>query len=204
MGRFSTGAITTGEAVRLELSFLLKEGKIQKGCKIQGSLAWNNGSSISFESCYQEEEKYIRLYYTLTRPTGEEYKLDYKIQFTTIPSNLGRGEIIYFVCPISGRRARILYRAYGSHYFKSRLAYRKRIYYAYQKCQKNFYDTERYFKLEKQIEALPKGRKSHYRGKDTRHQQRIRKLNERLDYHDTKRWQILAAYMEGKIPISSG
>ena len=203
MGRFSTGAITTGEAFRIELSYLLKKGDIQKGCIVKGIIAWNNGSIISFESCYQEE-KYIRLYYTLTKPTGEEYKLDYKIQLTTIPSNLGRGEIPYFVCPISGKRARILYRAYGSLYFQSRQAYRKRIYYACQKCQKNFYDTERYFELEKQLEALPEGRKSHYRGKATRHQQRIRKLYERLDYHDMKRWRILASYMARKYPAESG
>ena len=97
MGRYSTGAITTGEAIRIELSFLLKHGKIQKGCKILGSIAWNNGSNISFESCYHKEDRYIRLNYTLTKPTGEEYKLDYKIQLTTIPSNLGRGEIPFFV-----------------------------------------------------------------------------------------------------------
>ncbi len=188
MGRNSTGAITTEEAVRIELSYLLKQRKIQKGSRIHGSLVWNNGSSISFESWYWEEEKYIRFYYTLIKQSGEKIKLDYKIHLTTVPSNLGRGEIPYFVCPISGRRARILYRAYGSHYFKSRQAYRKRIYYSCQKCQKKLYDTERFFALENQLESLPEGRKSHYRGKDTRLQQRIRKLKERLEYHDWKMW----------------
>jgi hypothetical protein len=189
MGRYPTGAITTGEAVRIELSYLLKEKYIERGCKVSGFLAWNNGSTISIESKYLGDEKYIRLYYTLTKPSGEEFKLDYKIQLTSIPSNLGRGEVLYFVCPISGRRARILYRAYGSHYFKSRQAYRKRIYYPCQTSPKSLYNSERYFALERQIERLPPARKSHYQGKETRHQKRIRKLEALKEYHDLKRWQ---------------
>ena len=203
MGRYSTGAITTGEAVRIELSYLLKQWKIHKHERIKGSLFWNNGSSISFESCHQEEEKYIRLIYTLTKPSGEEYKLDYMIQLTTIPSNLGRGEVLYFVCPTSGRRARILYRAYGSQIFKSRQAYRTRIYYSCQKCQKNLYDTERYFALEKLLEGLPPARKNHYQGKETRHQERIRKLEERKSYHDLKRWQVMEVYFAKFKPFST-
>ena len=202
MGRYSTGAITTGEAVRIELSYLLKQWKIHKNERIRGSIYWNNGSSISFESCYQEEEKYIRLHYTLTKPSGEEIGLDYKIQLTTIRSNLGRGEILYFVCPISGRRARILYMAYGSHYFRSRQAYRYRIYYPCQICQKNWYDNERYFALEKQIEGLPPAKKNHYQGKETRHQERIRKLEERKSYHDLKRWLVMEAALAKCKPFS--
>jgi hypothetical protein len=203
MGRYSTGAITTGEAVRLELSFLLKQWKIHKYERIRGSLFWNNGSSISFESCNQGAERYIRLYYTLTKPSGEEFKLDYKIQITSIPSNLGRGEVLYFVCPISGRRARILYRAYGIHHFISRQAYKTRIYYSCQICQKNLYDTERFSTLEKLLEKLPPARKAHYQGKETRHQKRIRKLEALREYHDLKRWLIMESYLAKYKPLAS-
>jgi hypothetical protein len=92
--------------------------------------------------------KIHQAYYTLTKPSGEEFKLDYKIQLTSIPSNLGRGEVLYFVCPTSGRRARILYRAYGSHYFKSRQAYRKEFIMPMPEiCQKRLPPARKYYDI---------------------------------------------------------
>ena len=129
MGRHSTGACTTGEVHRIELSYLLRQGFIRKNGKVSGTLSWNSGGSISFESAFTEEERYIRLvYYLESSYSGEKTNHDYKILLTTIPSNLGRGEIIYFVCPATGRRARILYRCYGSPIWKCRAAYHYRIY----------------------------------------------------------------------------
>ena len=61
MGRNSTGAITTKEVIRIELSFLLKNGYIQKGRHISGVLSWSNDSNIGLESCYTNEELYLRL-----------------------------------------------------------------------------------------------------------------------------------------------
>lgn len=111
MGRHSTGAITTGEAMRLELSFLLKKGFIQKGKHQFGTLSWSNDSSISFESCYTDEEAYIKLKYSSTNNyTNEVSKHNYKINLTSLHSNLGKGHVLYFICPQSGRFCRILYK----------------------------------------------------------------------------------------------
>ena len=190
MGRYRTGALTTGEAIRIELSYLLKQGFIQKGYIRYGSLNWTNGNSISFISCLNENEKYLQLVYSNTNNySGEITKHDYKVNLTTIPSNLGRGELIYFVCPVSGRRARILYKVYGSLYFKSRKAYRKRIYYPSQISSKLHFHNDRYFELERKLERFPQVRKKHYQGKVTRLQQRIGKLKAQKNYHDWIRWQ---------------
>ena len=59
MGRFSTGAITTGEAQRIELSWLIKQGWISKGGIISGTLSWNNGSEISINTEIKEGKGYI-------------------------------------------------------------------------------------------------------------------------------------------------
>ena len=195
MGRFSTGAITTGEAIRIELSYLLNQGFIKKGCIIHGSLNWTNGSSISFISCLNENEKYLQLVYTNTSSySGEVTKQDYKVELTTIPSNLGKGELIYFVCPDSGRRARILYKVYGSLHFKSRKAYRKRIYYSCQKSSRLEYHNDRYWELERLLGKLNQSaKKSNYQGKQTRLKERIAILKGKKNYHDLKRWQILSS-----------
>ena len=192
MGRYSTGAITTGEAQRIEISFLLKQGFISKGGIISGSLSWNNVSSIGIQSETTEGKQEIRLYYQNQKPTGEINDLDYRIQLSSIPSNLGRGLIWYFICPISGRKARILYKCYGSLYFKSRKAYQGRIYYSCQIASKNNLHNERYFSLEKEIGKLkPLIRKKQYQGKETRLQERIRKLEAEKEYHDYLRWNNL-------------
>jgi hypothetical protein len=193
MGRYSTGAITTGEAIRIELSYLLKKGCIQKGKQLSGSISWTNDNSIGFESCYTEEEAYIRLKYQNTnRSTKEETTHDYKIQLTTIPSNLGKGEVLYFVCPVSGRNCRILYQCYGSTIWKSRSAYQNRIYYKTQSCSKYDYHNNRYWQLTKDLDILLHKRvKDHYKGELTRLNIRILKLRERQNHHDNMRWLIV-------------
>ena len=192
MGRYSTGAITTGEAQRIGISYLFKQGFISKGKTIQGRLSWNNGSSIGFISELSEGKQEIRLYYQNQKPTGEINDLDYRIQLSSIPSNLGRGLIWYFICPITGRKTRILYKCYGSLYFKSRMAYQNRIYYSSQIASKNNFHNERFFSLEREIQKLQLLiRKKHYQGKETKLQERIRKLEAEKEYHDYKRWNFL-------------
>jgi len=192
MGRYSTGAITTGEAQRIGISYLFKQGFISKGKTIQGRLSWNNGSSIGFISELSEGKQEIRLYYQNQKPTGEINDLDYRIQLSSIPSNLGRGLIWYFICPITGRKTRILYKCYGSLHFKSRRAYQNRIYYSSQIASKNNFHNERFFSLEREIQKLQLLiRKKHYQGKETKLQERIRKLEAEKEYHDYKRWNFL-------------
>jgi hypothetical protein len=193
MGRHSTGACTTGEVHRIELSYLLRQGFIRKNGKVSGTLSWNSGGSISFESAFTEEERYIRLvYYLESSYSGEKTNHDYKILLTTIPSNLGRGEIIYFVCPATGRRARILYRCYGSPIWKCRAAYHYRIYYESQQCSKYDFHNRRYWTLQKKLETLKKkGVKKLYRGRNTRRMIRVQRLEGKQRYHDYLRWIIV-------------
>lgn len=183
--------------MRIELSYLLKAGFVRKGSQIFGSLKWNNGSTISFESNLTGQNSYIRLYYeNKSINTGEVTYHDYKIQITRIPSNLGIGKVLFLVCPVSGKRARILYKCYGSKIFKSRKAYSHRIYYDCQTASKTDYHNTRYWKIEKRLESLYQTTtKSHYRGKETRKQKRIRELETCKSHHDENRFRILKNYM---------
>jgi hypothetical protein len=194
MGRNSTGALTTGEASRIELSYLLKKGYIQKGKHITAPLHWNNGSSIHIESKYSEEEKYLRVNYTLTDSRdGRKYELDYKITLYTMPSNLGKGEVLYFVCPQSSNLCRILYRAYGSHLWKCRQAYTYRIYYPIQTSSKINQFNDKYWKAERALEKMYKERATTtYKGKITRRAQRIERMEETRYQMDVLRWSPAA------------
>ncbi len=138
---------------------------------------------------HKGKQAQLKLKYTITfNDSGEKEDCDYSIQLTTIPSNLGRGEMLYLVCPITGRRARILYKCYGSKIWKSRWAYRHWIYYPSQQCSKLDYHNTRYWALDREInEYQGRSRKKLYKGKETRLQKRIKLLRKKQDYYDWAR-----------------
>jgi hypothetical protein len=114
--------------------------------------------------------------------------MEYKIYFTSAPSNLGRGKVYYFVCPISNKRARILYKCYGSLYWKHREAYNNRIYYDSQLYSKKYYTNGRFWDLTHDLEELNKRIvKTHYKGKETHLIKRRNKLIKRKDIYDFDR-----------------
>lgn len=190
MGRHSTGAVSTKEATRLELTFLIKAGLIEKGKSISCPLSWSNNNKIGFKSTYSESELSIQLNYDHTS-RGLKQSLDYKIDLVTVPSNLGKGEVLYFVCPITGQRCRILYLCYGSPLFKSRKAYNNRIYYSDQLSSKLEKPNYIYWKLERKLERMDlKYHKPFYKGKPTRKEIKIRELKEKRDYYDKLRFSF--------------
>lgn len=183
MGRFPTGSITTNEVQKIELSFLLKNGYIQKGKQITASIKWSNNNTINIESKYSSDEVFIRLIYVnKNAETGEITKHNYKIELKSISDNLGQGgEILYFVCPVTGNNCRILYKCYHSEIWKSRTAYSNRIYYKSQIASGFNHFYFRYEQTAKELIKLAERTiKSHYRNQKTRPQQRIETLHEKL------------------------
>ncbi len=191
MGRNSTGALIIGEIHRIELSYLIKNNFIQKGCTISFTLSWTNGSNISIVSCYYPDDICLQLNYTLTDLDGKKFKYDYKIYLVERPSNLGIGNVLYFVCPTSGNLCRILYRCYGSHIWKSRFAYRNRIYYSSQISSKLNYYNDRYWELDKTLKKLREKRRNYYyKNSKTKRFKRIEKLEKQQYRFDELRWTI--------------
>src|SRR5688572_15643281 len=115
MGRPRTGAWSVYESIRIELPYLLKHGYIKKHCIVSSRLTWTDGrnpvsASVGFKSSYlAENENYIELTYTLTVGGGEPIACNYRVQLEEVPSNLGKGKVLYFSCHESYRRCRILY-----------------------------------------------------------------------------------------------
>lgn len=185
MGRASTGAVETTAVMRLDISFLKSAGYLRKGCGTEGIISWSNGAEMKAITAYGHRGRYVELRY---REDGVKRREE--IEITTVPSNLGAGEVPYFVCPIRRSRARILYRAYGSPIFKSREAYQNRIYYAGQRCSRYSRPNTRYWEIEAKLEELDQQRHQvYYNGKETRRHRRRMRLLEQQQQADQARYQ---------------
>lgn len=104
----------------------------------------------------------------------------YKIDFTVLPSNLGIGNIMYFICPITGRRCRKL------HFISERFMHRSALpngMYSKQTQSKDWRKKEKifgsYFEVDEVCSELYKKYfKTHYNGKPTK---RFLKLKSKLE-----------------------
>jgi len=159
MGRNSTGVSTVKTVQRIELSKLIKQGYFKCFGNNYGShtqqMSWTDESSISIETVHNSIETYLRLYYTITSfRTGEKTEMDYKVFIEYKPSNLGKGNVLYFRCPVSGVRCRILYRAYGSLHFKAKGAFQNRLYYEAQRSSKRYKILDKAATARKKVEKV--------------------------------------------------
>ena len=192
MGRNRTGAIFTSEARRLDLSFLIKRRLLQKNATIQGVINWNirdePTGSMTVLTSHTPDEKYIRVSYTVTDFYGVATSLDYKIDLVEVDSNLGKGKVLYMVCPESGKRSRILYLAYGAKKFKCRDAYQNRLYFSTQKCSKTDIWNTKYFEIESKLEKFGNLRTKTHKGKPTKRALRFDRLMIERNYCDNQRW----------------
>lgn len=184
MGRYWTGVAVTDNILRIDIRELVRMRAIVKGNSISGTLSWTKGSgeksSVHYESYYVGDIRYLNLSYTHTDYyTGQKVDHEERIVLDAIPSNLGegKGEVLYFLCPESWNRCRVLYYAYGSTVFKCRKAYRQRIYYPQQLSSKLMRSYKKVFKAEDHLEQLYKLRDTnYYKGKLTRRRKRINRL----------------------------
>ena len=168
----------------------MKAGAIKKGQETKGEITLGNGGAMAFRSYYVTYPgAYVELTYNVTREGEPPLPYSYRIPLEEVPSNLGKGSVVYFVCNFGGSRARILYLAYGSHYFKCREAYKTRLYYPSQLSSKLDKYNDCYFRIEDQLEhLLSKRRTSNYRGKPTRLSKRIARLLQLHRRYDVLRW----------------
>lgn len=190
MGRKSTGAYTTRECKRIELSYLLKQRLFPVAGEHYFILSWDNTDRILVKACNSVTEKYLELTYTITN-WHDNRKTDYhyRIEITPVPSNLGKGEVYYFLCPTTKQMCRVLYMAYGSGIWQSRQAYSQRIYYPMQQCSKLDRYNTKYWALDRRLfEGRRKRVNATYKGQRSKTSiQRERLLNQYCDA-DNMRW----------------
>lgn len=152
MGRNTTGAISVNQCLFINVNFYLKFIR-NNVFPFAGTSSWNTGASITFFLSKNETGLSLELSYSKTIKEEKE-NFNYKVKIVSVPSNLGKGNNYYFICPISGKRCKILYMAYGSNYFKCRTAYQNRIYYPCQLSSRLNVNNDIYWRVERQLKTL--------------------------------------------------
>ena len=157
------------DVLQLHITRLKKWGYLETNTSKGGAIDWSsNGESIGRISIFHlsnETENYIELDYKY-----RDEPRNYRVHLVSVPSNLGKGIIWYFLCPETGKRCRKLYSIGG--YFLHRTAFRDCMYDSQTKSKK-WQQMERvygvYFELDRLYEQLYKKHfKKFYNGKPTK------------------------------------
>jgi hypothetical protein len=108
------------EVLKLNISKLKEWGYLNPKQLQNGTITWsrnnNKTGSISIKANTLTNEPFIELDYHF-----RDEPRSYKVYLTSIPSNLGKGVVWYFLCPETNKRCRILYSIGG--YFLHREAF---------------------------------------------------------------------------------
>ena len=133
MGRYGNYPKTVEDCKTISIS-RLKEWKYLTYGKRNGSIHWSiNGvqnSSINIVVEFTDFEKSIILNY---KTNGKD--ICYKVYLESLPSNLGKGEVLYFVCPLTKKLCRKLY--FENSYFLHRTAFKGIMYSKQLESKKN-------------------------------------------------------------------
>lgn len=179
------------EALQISIS-KLKEWEYLNPEQIKsGTITWsrngNQTGSISIKVNTHSEQPYIELDYKY-----RDEPRNYKVRLVSIPSNLGKGLIWYFLCPQTKKRCRKLYSIGG--YFLHREAFNGCMYET-QTQSKKYRQLDKtlgaYFEIDNLYEELyKKNFKKTYAGKPTKRYLRIMEQiqkAESIPYHEIER-----------------
>jgi len=96
------------EGTILRLSRLKEWGYLDPGKVQAGSIKWSRHgeetASIQIQASTIQETWFVRLSYNYKKEPFHE-----EIRLASIPSNIGKGRILYFICPVTGKKCRNLY-----------------------------------------------------------------------------------------------
>lgn len=166
-------------ALQLSTTDLKRLGMLNPNSLLFKSLYWgvSKQASISIWVSTLAPQSYIDFSYSI-----KQRKYDYKINLVALPSNLGKGKVWFFVCPITNQRCRKLYFRQG--YFCHREAFKGGMY----SCQIKdktigLYEVlEAYQKLDKlHLQLEQKHFKTHYAGQPTKRYTRLMKQIKRYE-----------------------
>jgi len=155
---------------------------------MKGTLNWSiNGNptgSISIEVNTINHPYYITLNYNYN-----DEPRNYRVYFVSTPSNLGKGEILYFLCPHTNKKCRKLYSIGG--YFLHRNAFNG-VMYESQIVSKKWRDLDKnfgaYFKTDQlYFELHSKHFTKYYKGKPTKKYLRILEQLKRAENIDERK-----------------
>jgi len=105
----------------------------------------------------------------------------YRYRIEEVPSNLGRGHLLYFLCPFTNRRSRTLYRPSLGYAFAHRTAFRPNLGYVSQLAGRR-YHLNRSHQLQAQCDDLAETiTRWEYAGRPTKRARHWQALQDRAD-----------------------
>lgn len=157
------------EVKTVSISFLIKNNYLKPNQWQSGTITWssngNKTGSISIQVNTQSESPYLLLDYKYN-----EAPINYTVQLVSALSNLGKGVVWFFICPLTGKRCRKLYLA--ETYFYHRSAFRGCMYEKQTQSKKSRYLDKTlglYFQTDQLYKQLYKKHfKKQYAGKPTK------------------------------------
>ncbi len=115
MPRISTIPNLYDDAHSISISDLRKWGYLKPNTWRSGNIRWSRHgrttSSVSIFIDMYSSQPYLRFDYTYQK----EEEIKYDVPLVSLPSNLGKGRVWYFLCPAINKRCRKLYR-FGKYF----------------------------------------------------------------------------------------
>ncbi|MGO4820947.1 MULTISPECIES: hypothetical protein [unclassified Flavobacterium] len=178
MGRYANYPTTVEDCLYLSIKKLKEWNYLNYLGTKSGTISWTrNGqehSNISISVIKNDFDTFIVLNY---KSNGEPR--NYKVQIISKPSNLGKGEVFYFVCPTTKKHCRKLYLHGG--YFLHREAFKSLMYSKQLESKKNrgLFKILEACHISDEVfeERYKKYFKTHYNGNETK---RFKRLNNKI------------------------
>lgn len=191
MPKFPTFPTLYDDVLQMNITKLKQWGYLKPNQIKSGQLDWSrNGevfASISIRANTISQNPFIELDYNFNNDPR-----NYKVQLVSMPSNLGKGLIWYYLCPQTNNRCRKLYSIGG--YFLHREAFNNCFYQSqvrskyYRELDKNF---SAFFKIDKIYEEMhSKHFTKYYNGKPTKRYLKLKKQLkevEKIPIHQIKK-----------------
>ncbi len=171
----------------LKIKFLKENGVFLKEKHTVGTFG-NKSQRIHYEAFLNDEHSYLKLRYSQKDYYGKRHQMRIVVNIKTIKSNLGKGEMLLFMCPFCYQACRELFKVNYSINFKCRKCY-STIPYPTQSSSKMWRTNSQYFNVKKTLENLYNMRDTKfYKGNKTKRAKRIEDLEIKLNRYDYQRF----------------
>lgn len=161
--------MTRENCLILSITDLKKKGFFRNHKTVEViNLKKNNGQdlSVDVDIVFHENEKYLTLTHIIETPINKIVR--YKISMISIPSNIGKGFVTFFVCPSTGQHCRKLYSCGGKFLHRDLTG----LLYA-QQAKKQPISYALYLNQEQRNEPNTKNFRKYYKGQMTKRYFRI-------------------------------
>ena len=130
MGRQASGRPNATSSLRLDLAKMMRGGHCAPGTVQRSSITWSSPYSgerivtalLECEMIHLTHGSVRLRHVAYTAPGQPAAAQDYRVHLTTTAQHLG-GRRWWFICPSTGRLARVLFLPMGGRIFASRTAY---------------------------------------------------------------------------------